>query len=80
MQSSRTLETVLGKFCVGDEHCQRRCCCSLTFCQYNTGLCCAMEMAETGTINLEIEAVATHTCSSVGPETEALRPAEAWSA
>lgn len=39
-----------------------------------------MEMAETGTINLEIEAVATHTCSSVGPETEALRPAEAWSA
>lgn len=39
-----------------------------------------MEMAETGMINLEIQAVATHTCSGAGPETEALRPARAWSA
>lgn len=40
-----------------------------------------MEMAETGTINLETQAAATHTRSSVGPETGALGPApvrRAW--
>lgn len=47
MQSSRTLETMLGK-CAGDEHCQGRCCCGPAWCQNSHS--CAMDVAGTGGI------------------------------